>query len=241
MANFKTRINELKSLCPFYPRMPHFDRIISNTTTDDIVVDGITLPIEGWVSEKVDGANMAASWTNGGPVIRNRDHILKKGWMKTQTPAKIQFRPAWNWVHDNKKEIIKLSQILDTEVTLYGEWMNFKHSILYDKLPDLFLIYDIYLPEEKEFLSPKLFNEVMKDTNLHFIQSKKIIISNKSDLISLSELPSNYIKSGIREGIVVKTGEGRWRETSFKVVNKFFTRREDFNEEIIQNKVIHKK
>lgn len=241
MANFKTKINELKGICPFYPRMPHFDRIISNTTTDDIVVDGVTLPIDAWVSEKVDGANMAASWINGGPVIRNRDHILKKGWQKTETPAKLQFRPAWNWAHGNRKEIIKISDMLETSVSLYGEWMNFKHSIFYDKLPDLFLVYDVYLPEEREFISPKLFNEVMTETNLHFIKNQKIMIKDKSHLVELSEMPSDYIKSGRREGIVVKTGEGRWRETSFKVVNKYFVRREDFNEEIIQNKVVSKK
>ncbi len=111
------------------------------------------------------------SWTSG-PVIRNRNNILKKGYIKKETPAKLQFRSSWNWLHAHNKDIQKLS--------------------------------------------------------------KSLMIS---DVVRVSELPSEY-RNGIREAIVIKLSDGRKVTESFKIVNKFFERREDFNDELIKNKVI---
>jgi organic radical activating enzyme len=57
-----------------------------------------------------------------------------------------------------------------------------------------------------------------------------------TDIVSMSEMQSKY-RDGICEGIVLKISEGDKLSKSFKVVNKHFKRREDFNEELIKNKI----
>ena len=219
----------LNKISPEYPRIPHLDPNISKMTYDDILLDhNIQFPIEGYISEKVDGANMGISWFNDGPVLRNRNHILKKGYSKIRTPAKEQFKSAWNWVHDHKKDIEFIKNELMSDVTIYGEWMNFSHSILYDKLPDIFLAYDIWVVEDKRFISPIIFEDLMNQTKIKYIKPIKIKFDNIEDVIFASERLSNY-RDGISEGIVFKSVDGRFVGDTWKVVNKYFERRDDFN------------
>lgn len=237
--NTEKRIKNLYSLAPEYPRIPHLDKKISNMTHDDIQIeDKIQFPITGWVQEKLDGASMGVSWTSG-PVIRNRNNILKKGYIKKETPAKLQFRSSWNWLHAHNKDIQKLSKSLMTPITVYGEWLYAKHSIYYDKLPDLFIAYDIYIPEDDEWLAPDKFESEMSQTNINFIKPELKIFNNISDVVRESEKPSEY-RNGIREGIVIKLSDERKVVSSFKIVNKYFDRREDFNQELIRNSLIKK-
>lgn len=235
--NTKTRIKNLRNIAPDYPRIPHLSKAISNITHDDIITESnIQFPLTAWVQEKVDGANMGISWTSG-PLIRNRNNILKKGYIETDTPAKLQFRPAWNWIHEHGEDIRKISKELMSPVTIYGEWMLAKHSLDYNKLPDLFLAYDIYLVEEDRFLSPDIFESFMSKTNIKYIKPEKVTFNNINDVVKYSEKGS-YYRSGICEGIVLKISNGESVIDSFKVVNKFFKRREDFNSELIKNKIL---
>jgi hypothetical protein len=205
-------------------------------THDDIELESpVEFPLECWIQEKVDGANMGVSWTSG-PVLRNRNHILKKGYIEKDTPAKLQFRPAWNWLHQHNSDIQKVAKLLDTPVTIYGEWLYAKHSIFYDKLPDLFLAYDIWSVEDGEFFSPEIVEEVLSKTEIKFIKPKKVTLTSVSDVIKFSEMKSDF-RNGLSEGIVVKTSEGRFLKDTWKVVNRHFERRDDFNLELIRNKL----
>jgi hypothetical protein len=235
--NTKKRLKNLRNLAPDYPRIPHLDKKISNMTHDDIELETkISFPLTGWVQEKIDGANMGVSWTSG-PVLRNRNHILKKGYIDKDTPAKIQFRSAWNWIHEHGEDIRKLSKSLMTPVTVYGEWMWAKHSLAYDRLPDWFVAYDIYLPEEDKFLASDYFESEISKTNIKFIKAEKITFNDISEIVNKSEMKSVY-RNGVTEGIVIKMTEGKYVTESFKVVNRLFERREDFNEELIKNKLL---
>lgn len=226
----------LFSISPEYPRIPHFNGNISKMTHDDVSLEDQRFPIEGFIQEKVDGSNMGISWYDDGPVLRNRSKILKKGYSKIRTPAKQQFTSAWNWVHNHKKDILFLKEALMSDITVYGEWMNFKHSIWYDKLPDMFLAYDIWCVEDKKFVSPEVFENLMKKTKIKFIPAVKIIFNGVNEIIQASERPSLY-RDGVSEGIVFKSTNGKFVGDTWKVVNKFFERREDFNTSIpVKNK-----
>jgi hypothetical protein len=234
--NTKQRLKNLRNISPDYQRIPHFNRQISQMTHDDIELESpVEFPLECWIQEKVDGANMGVSWTSG-PVLRNRNHILKKGYIEKDTPAKLQFRPAWNWLHQHNSDIQKVAKLLDTPVTIYGEWLYAKHSIFYDKLPDLFLAYDIWSVEDGEFFSPEIVEEVLSKTEIKFIKPKKVTLTSVSDVIKFSEMKSDF-RNGLSEGIVVKTSEGRFLKDTWKVVNRHFERRDDFNLELIRNKL----
>lgn len=220
----------VKEISPKYPRIPHASSE-SMMTHDDIKWrEEIQFPLTCWVQEKIDGANMGASWNmeDDVPILRNREHILKKGYQKKNTPAKIQFRSAWNWLHKNHKDLKKVIK-RHGELTIYGEWMYFQHSINYDRLPDWFIAYDVYSPYDG-FLHPEKFIEIMEETKISYIRPYKKIFNSIEEIIQESELDSDY-RSGIREGIVIKS------PIIVKMVNSQFVRRSDFNDNIIKNSI----
>lgn len=221
----------LFSISPEYPRIPHFNGNISKMTHDDETLEENIFPITGDIQEKVDGSNMGVSWYNG-PVLRNRSNILKKGYSKIKTPAKQQFKSAWNWLHAHENDIKFIKEILMSDITVYGEWMNFKHSIFYDKLPDTFLAYDIWCVEDKKFVSVEMFEKLMNETKIKFIPAVSVTFENVEDVIKASERLSSY-RDGVSEGIVFKNATQRW-----KVVNRFFERSDDFNTSApVKNKI----
>ena len=234
--NTNKRIYNLRTIAPDYPRIPHLDKSISKMTHDDILSDGITYPIDCYIQEKIDGANLGVSWYKNGPIVRNRNNILKKGYSKIHTPAKEQFKSTWNWVHDNRKDIQMISESLMSEITIFGEWMFAQHSVTYNKLPDWFVAYDIWVVEDHKFLSPKKVDELLSKTNISYIKPYKTVLNNVDDVVRWSELKSDYT-DGVREGIVIKTIEGNFVKNFYKVVNSHFNRREDFNEKLMKNKL----
>lgn len=90
-----------KKISPEYPRIPHLMGK-SNLYDDDIEID-VELNFSAYIQEKVDGANCGISWFDG-PILRNRKHVLRKGFEK-DTPAKKQFVPAWNWLHEREGDL----------------------------------------------------------------------------------------------------------------------------------------
>lgn len=228
----------LKNISPDFPRIAHFNSDISQMTHDDVVIEHeVEYPLDCYYQEKVDGANLGVSWYKDGPVLRNKNFILKKGYSKIRTPAKQQFRSAWNWLHEHENDIKEVSKRYQTEVTIYGEWMWAQHSLGYEMLPDWFLAYNIYSVQDHNFLNPEITLELLKGTNIHYIPHQKVQISGLSELKTLSEMSSRY-RDGISEGIVIKTIEDRFTKDMYKIVNSSFTRREDFNTtELVKNKL----
>jgi atypical dual specificity phosphatase len=227
-----------RQVAPDYHRIPHFNKEISNMTHDDIMLEtDIQFPIECWVQEKLDGANTGIGWLNDGPILRNKEHILKKGYSKIKTPAKKQFTSAWNWVHKHKEDIEFIQEMCYSQITIFGEWLYAQHSLHYDKLPDLFIAYDIWSVEDNSYLSPEIVDTLLSQTDIKYIKPIKTTLNSIQDIIELSEKESDY-RTGIREGIVIKHADGRLCNQMYKVVNNKFVRREDFNKELIKNTVI---
>ena len=75
-------------LSPEYRRIPHFNKEISKMTHDDIELETpIQFPFNAYVSEKVDAANVGIAWFDDAPVVRNRKHILNKGYYHRNVPG----------------------------------------------------------------------------------------------------------------------------------------------------------
>lgn len=225
-------------IAPEFHRIPHLSKEISKMTHDDIVLDkNIKFPLECWVQEKIDGANMGVSF-NDGPILRNREHILRKGYSKIKTNAKKQFTSAWNWLHEHEKDIRSIEKAWQSPVTIYGDWLIFQHSLFYDKLPDTFIAYDIWSVEDNKYLSPDIVAKLLVETNICFIAPEKVTFNSIQEIIDYSERESEY-RTGLREGIVIKTVDGDFLKDTYKVVNQHFKLRDDFNEvPAIKNKFI---
>jgi len=87
-----------------------------------------------FIEEKMDGANTG--------IIRHKRgiHLQKRGSL-VGTSEHEQFNFFCNWAHQkNYEKLMKLPQ----KYIVYGELMYAVHTIYYDKLPDYFLVFDIW-------------------------------------------------------------------------------------------------
>lgn len=143
-----------------YPRTPHIPGS-GAITPDDIVLDDSFRdgPLSAktlLIDEKLDGANVRIRWDGDGDLtVGNREHVLLKGYVKRDTPAKLQFRPLWNWIYDYRGRFKALSKLLETrDFTIFAEWLYAEHSIQYDSLPEYLIPFAIKLDSESLMMDP---------------------------------------------------------------------------------------
>lgn len=109
--------------------------------------------------EKIDGGNAGVShegpsfagsaevdvgFDRGRQLLQSRGHVLQGG------PRERQFDlfKAWAQTHEDD-----LWRILRDRFVMYGEWAYARHSVYYDRLPHLFLEFDLFDKKEGVFLS----------------------------------------------------------------------------------------
>lgn len=86
------------------------------------------------VEEKVDGANLGISFDSSGNIrAQNRGTYL-------HLPSTGQWKRLAEWL---TPRIDTFFEQLDDRYILFGEWCYAQHSVLYDRLPDWFLGFDI--------------------------------------------------------------------------------------------------
>lgn len=140
------------------------------------------------VEEKMDGANVAISFSNTGEMLlQNRGHFLTGG------DREKHFSLFKQWAYTLANE---LYLVLGDRYILYGEWLYAKHTIFYDFLPHYFLEYDVLDRESKKFLDTPSRQKLLQDLD---ITSVPILYSGKPQKYNeLTELvgQSNYIKKG---------------------------------------------
>src|ERR1035437_1286537 len=235
---------ELLFFIPEYPRIPHVKcdyrgEGVSNVLDRTDLIEDFNIEKEVYVSEKVDGANLGFTWSKNGPLLRNRDHILKKNFI-AKTKAKKQFVPAWNYIHEKEDVVKEIIENYTLPLSFYGEWMWAEHSLNYDTLKDYFLLFDVFSPEENQWLSPKAIIDLVGE-KLEVIPSKKIKFLDKTEIVKEAERESLYrSNNGKREGIVIKEIDEKdnFIIKRFKVVNQTFKREIDWiKKDLIKNKI----
>ncbi len=130
-----------------YPRTPHLEG--SRLQPGDDAADQVPLAhIAGRhvvIEEKLDGANAAVSFTEGGELLlQSRGHYLAGG------GSERQFNLFKLWARAHEAVLLRL---IEDRYVLYGEWLYAKHSVWYDRLPHYFCEFDIYDRREGRFLS----------------------------------------------------------------------------------------
>lgn len=214
-----------KAILPAFSRTPHLP-YQPNATDDDPVAEtseatGVfTDPVN--VEEKLDGASVGMTLYEEHPLIRNRDHILRKGFMK-ETAAKQQFRPIWNWFYENKH---KFEAILEFgPYSVYGEWCLAKHGIDYSDLPDWFIAYDLYNFEKKIWVSPPQARAWLEEAGftLPKLFHQGVFDGGYEELSAWASGPASW-SSELTEGIYLKVYDKNEVVRRFKMVRPGFTR-----------------
>jgi hypothetical protein len=205
-------LDHKERVLPKFARTFHLP-IEPNASRDDLIAPVSSLEILKdptlVVEEKVDGANLGITIFKGEPVIRNRNYILNKGYGRKDTPAKKQYAPVWNWFYSNTHKFLALQELLGFMPSVYGEWLYARHTIVYDKLPDYFVAYDVYDPDMKVWLAPDFYREALTEVGFSVVPKLARGPVSQEELIMLRDERSEYSSTSQREGLYLKTSKPR--------------------------------
>lgn len=224
-------------LIPLFPRTPHLpgsrlgvDDIVDHSLTNEKLQSSASVT----VTEKLDGANVRIRFNGiGEPLVGNREKLLSKSYSRKDTPAKLQFRPLWGWVYEHREAFAILannSRVLGFGTTsIYGEWLWTRHTIGYDKLSAYFVAFDLGCDDG--FIDPGLATRMFQAAGFVTPPDVKQEIAPLSveTLVAKAAGPSCFGAEG-REGLYIKTGDGRLCTGRYKVVRSDYSPRLDFND-----------
>lgn len=225
-----------KLILPEFPRTAHLP-VEPNAESDDIIASDSELSIflsnTLYVDEKIDGTNLGIALLGDNPIVRNRSHILRKGYDKRKTPAQIQYQRVWTWIYDNINKLAYLNQKLGFTASVYGEWLYAQHVVPYNQLPNLFIAYDIYNSDEKQFLSPKEAREYLLMAHFDVAPLLDVGKFTQQELIEIRDGDSAFSSLSPREGVYIKSEDGAQR---YKMVSPWFKSDDDWNKKpLIKN------
>jgi hypothetical protein len=215
-------------ILPSFPRTAHLPYQPNASSDDPIASESeasiiFREPLN--IEEKIDGASVGMALVEGHPLIRNRDHILQKGYVKN-TPAKEQFRSVWGWFHEHQDRFEYLATF--GALSVYGEWCVARHGLDYDKLPDWFIAYDLYDQEAREFLDPVTTRAILEGAGFampHLFYQGYARGLKYEDIALWAKSSGRWTKCGAPiEGVYLKTFD---RENE-RVTRRFKMVREGF-------------
>lgn len=135
-----------------YPRTPHLEGSGLQADDDPAVALDRELraraDVTWFVEEKVDGANAGLSFDGAGTLhLQSRGHFLD-----------IDARGGREKHFNDLKTFARMHEAaflgrLEDRYVVYGEWMGAVHTQFYDRLPSLFLEFDVYDRDADRFLS----------------------------------------------------------------------------------------
>lgn len=131
-----------------FPSTPHLallgnvqvrdDKVMSESERNDFLQHEIV------VEEKVDGANLGISFDAEGNIrAQNRGSYL-------HLPSGGQWKKLGGWLSPRAE---MLFEKLTDQYIIFGEWCYAQHSVVYNRLPDWFLGFDVYDKSAARFLS----------------------------------------------------------------------------------------
>jgi hypothetical protein len=232
-----------KMVLPAFPKTAHLPHEPNTDHTDAVASveeAGIifTHPIN--IEEKIDCASMGTTLYEGHPLIRNRDHILRKGYVK-DTAAKKQFASAWTWFYNNKAKFEAIQEI--GPYSVYGEWCVAQHGLAYTALPDWFVAYDLYDYERSLFLPPPDARKWLAEAGftVPYLHHQGVFDGGYEELAALARTISQWTEDKT-EGIYVKVYDDKSVTHRFKMVRPDFVRGALWNpKKLTKNKLAEKK
>lgn len=230
-----------KRALPDFGRTRHLPWRVNGTADDLVATDDAAESIfhnEITVEEKIDGACVGIRHTDEEPIIRNREHILRKGYIK-DTPSKMQFRPLWGWYYEHRENFAALNTLLGFEASVYGEWLYAKHTLYYDRLPALFIAHSVYDPEEETFVTQVRAREALVGAGFSVPRLLTEYITSVETLYGYMDLDSEFGDCKV-EGVYIKVTD--WARPDhthrFKMVRPDFRSDPDWvNRPLVKNRL----
>ncbi len=200
-----------------FPPTPHLallgdievrgDKVLSESERYDLLRHDVV------VEEKVDGANLGISFDGEGIVrAQNRGGYL-------HLPSSGQWKKLASWL---APKIDSLFEELTDRYILFGEWCYAQHSVVYDRLPDWFLGFDIYDISSAGFLSCPHRDKILRAIAISQVPK---IGRGQFTLAELTELLSqSHLSDKPAEGLYLRFDQGDWLAQRAKLVHPMFVR-----------------
>lgn len=198
-----------------FPSTPHLALLGDVAVRDDKVLSEFErdefLRHELVVEEKVDGANLGISFDASGNIrAQNRGGYL-------HFPFSGQWKKLSGWLAPRTDALFE--QLTDRYI-LFGEWCYAQHSVIYDRLPDWFLGFDIF-----DKCSAKYFSCPRRDDMLQTLGISQIPTVKRGhfSLLELNSLLSkSHLSDKLAEGLYLRFDQGDWLEQRAKLVRPAF-------------------
>ncbi|KAK7686531.1 hypothetical protein QCA50_010130 [Cerrena zonata] len=190
-----------------FPRTEHLINL-GAVTEDDLVSNLSNLSLDSRdhshvvITEKVDGANMGFSLSEDRSriVIQNRSHYVNSA-------SHVQFKKLDLWVETHREGLFKVlnrDSYFPQRYILFGEWLAATHSIAYNKLPDLFMAFDLYDRTTAQWADRHTLSSILNDTNIAVVP-----VLYEGSMLSEAELCAmvqreSHFTDGRLEGVYVK-------------------------------------
>jgi ATP-dependent RNA circularization protein (DNA/RNA ligase family) len=191
---------------------PRDDKVLPPDEVRRILMEGVI------VEEKLDGANLGFSVSADGRLqAQNRSHYLV-------TPYVGQFGRLRSWLLPREETLI---EALGSHLIAFGEWCAARHSLMYQQLPDWWLLFDVYDRSEQRFWSTA--RRDIWATRLCVAKVPTLTRGQLSlqDLIQMLEVRGSEFSTGPLEGMVVRAERGDWLRARAKLVQADFTQNMD--------------
>lgn len=200
-----------------FPHTPHLAWLGPGTPRDDKVLaaDEAAELLAGEVSveEKLDGANLGVSLAEDATLrVQNRGQYL-------HPPFPGQFQRLASWIASHEQA---LRSHLPPGLIVFGEWCAARHSVAYDRLPDWWVVFDVYDLAEQRFFSTARRDALAARMGFAVIREVLCRRTTLAELTSrLSAEPSRYYAGPI-EGFVIRKESSDWLLTHAKLVHPEF-------------------
>ncbi|KAI8849490.1 hypothetical protein BC829DRAFT_391390 [Chytridium lagenaria] len=186
------------------------------------------------VEEKIDGANLGFRlvWDESKysfeVVAQNRAHD------RITADTHVQFKGLGGWIQNHRDALERILRGVEDggdvsdgpgRFVIFGEWMRAKHSVAYDRLPDLFIAFDLYDTQALKFLSRQDLPQFLRNSGIAHVPVIELDLARKDPKESVLEALqgiSAFSTSERREGVVVRVDKGDWLLEKCKVVRKDF-------------------
>lgn len=221
-----------------FPHTPHLVWLGEGSPRDDKVIppQEVTslLQNEVVVEEKLDGANIGISLKKTGDFqVQNRGNYLSQ-------PYRGQFSRLSSWMGERSAG---LRSVLTPDVILFGEWCAAKHSLMYDRLPDWFMLFDVYSRHEKTFWSTARRNELGQKAELFTVPKLWKGRFKLEELTNMLLAQTSVGRDGTVEGLVIREENDETCLRRVKLVRPDFTQaiEEHWSSRAIQWNNVHSK
>jgi ATP-dependent RNA circularization protein (DNA/RNA ligase family) len=201
-----------------FPHTAHLAWLGEGQPRDDKLLSpdeaGVLLSGEVVVEEKVDGANIGFSTGEDGNL-----RAQSRGSYIDLDRAHQQFRPLRGWLLARESALL---DALGPDRMLFGEWCYAVHSVVYERLPDWFLGFDVYDRSVGTFWDSSRRDALLTSLGLHpaprIAQGHFTIEAIERLLSSASQVGGSMI-----EGVIVRRESGGFTTARAKLVRAEFT------------------